>query len=52
MVQVAWPLSVVVNPAAQTRYQAAFRHLFGLKCVERRLCNAWRTLQLLRMLHK
>lgn len=49
--QVPWPLSVVVNAEAQQQYAAAFRHLFALKCAERRLCTAWRALQLLRVLH-
>ncbi|KAK9809389.1 hypothetical protein WJX73_000765 [Symbiochloris irregularis] len=50
--QVPWPLSVVVGEAAQARYQAASKHLWGLKLVERRLCTAWRSLQALRPLHK
>ncbi|KAK2180083.1 hypothetical protein NP493_457g05005 [Ridgeia piscesae] len=38
---VKWPLSLVLNRKALTRYQMLFRHLFYSKHVERQLCNVW-----------
>ncbi|XP_060079665.1 gamma-tubulin complex component 2-like isoform X1 [Ylistrum balloti] len=36
---VKWPVSLVVNRKALTRYQMLFRHLFYCKHVERQLCR-------------
>lgn len=38
---VKWPLSLIINRKALTRYQMLFRHLFYCKHVERQLCNVW-----------
>uniref|UniRef100_A0A1A7YDN6 Gamma-tubulin complex component n=1 Tax=Iconisemion striatum TaxID=60296 RepID=A0A1A7YDN6_9TELE len=38
---VKWPLSLIINRKALTRYQMLFRHMFYCKHVERLLCNAW-----------
>ncbi|XP_073453022.1 gamma-tubulin complex component 2 [Aquarana catesbeiana] len=38
---VKWPLSLIINRKALTRYQMLFRHLFYCKHVERLLCNVW-----------
>ncbi|KAL8599173.1 hypothetical protein ACOMHN_007889 [Nucella lapillus] len=38
---VKWPVSLVVNRKALTRYQMLFRHLFYCKHVERQLCSIW-----------
>lgn len=38
---VKWPVSLVLNRKALTRYQMLFRHLFYFKHVERQLCNVW-----------
>ncbi|KAK2144922.1 hypothetical protein LSH36_719g00006 [Paralvinella palmiformis] len=38
---VKWPVSLVINRRALTRYQMLFRHLFYCKHVERQLCNVW-----------
>ncbi|XP_040291461.1 gamma-tubulin complex component 2 [Bufo bufo] len=38
---VKWPLSLIINRKALTRYQMLFRHLFYCKHVERLLCNIW-----------
>ncbi|XP_076466365.1 gamma-tubulin complex component 2-like isoform X2 [Babylonia areolata] len=38
---VKWPVSLVVNRKALTRYQMLFRHLFYCKHVERQLCSVW-----------
>lgn len=38
---VKWPLSLIINRKALTRYQMLFRHLFYCKHVERRLCSVW-----------
>ncbi|CAH1800217.1 unnamed protein product [Owenia fusiformis] len=38
---VKWPVSLVLNRKALTRYQMLFRHLFYSKHVERQLCNVW-----------
>ncbi|XP_067565049.1 gamma-tubulin complex component 2 isoform X3 [Pseudorca crassidens] len=38
---VKWPLSLIINRKALTRYQMLFRHMFYCKHVERQLCNVW-----------
>uniref|UniRef100_H3AUY2 Gamma-tubulin complex component n=1 Tax=Latimeria chalumnae TaxID=7897 RepID=H3AUY2_LATCH len=38
---VKWPLSLIINRKALTRYQMLFRHMFYCKHVERQLCNIW-----------
>ncbi|KAM8888576.1 gamma-tubulin complex component 2 isoform 1-T2 [Synchiropus picturatus] len=38
---VKWPLSLIINRKALTRYQMLFRHMFFCKHVERLLCNVW-----------
>ncbi|KAG8517503.1 Gamma-tubulin complex component 2 [Galemys pyrenaicus] len=38
---VKWPLSLIINRKALTRYQMLFRHMFYCKHVERRLCGVW-----------
>lgn len=38
---VKWPVSLVLNKKALTRYQMLFRHLFYCKHVERQLCDVW-----------
>lgn len=38
---VRWPVSLVLNRKALTRYQMLSRHLFYSKHVERQLCNIW-----------
>ncbi|KAK3086762.1 hypothetical protein FSP39_022926, partial [Pinctada imbricata] len=38
---VKWPVSLVINRKALTRYQMLFRHLFYCKHVERQLCSVW-----------
>ncbi|KAE8283922.1 Gamma-tubulin complex component 2 [Larimichthys crocea] len=38
---VKWPLSLIINRKALTRYQMLFRHMFSCKHVERLLCNVW-----------
>ncbi|XP_026078773.1 gamma-tubulin complex component 2 isoform X1 [Carassius auratus] len=38
---VKWPLSLIINRKALTRYQMLFRHMFYCKHVERLLCNVW-----------
>ena len=38
---VGWPLSLVINRKALTKYQLLFRHLFYCKHIERQLCAAW-----------
>ncbi|XP_004700926.1 gamma-tubulin complex component 2 [Echinops telfairi] len=38
---VKWPLSLIINRKALTRYQMLFRHLFYCKYVERQLCSVW-----------
>ncbi|CAG2247110.1 GCP2 [Mytilus edulis] len=38
---VKWPVSLVLNRKALTRYQMLFRHLFYCKHVERQLCSVW-----------
>ncbi|XP_064605100.1 gamma-tubulin complex component 2-like [Liolophura sinensis] len=38
---VKWPVSLVLNRKALTRYQMLFRHLFYCKHVERQLCGVW-----------
>uniref|UniRef100_A0A8C7DGM7 Gamma-tubulin complex component n=1 Tax=Oncorhynchus kisutch TaxID=8019 RepID=A0A8C7DGM7_ONCKI len=38
---VKWPLSLIINRKALTRYQMLFRHIFYCKHVERLLCNVW-----------
>ncbi|CAL8282835.1 unnamed protein product [Merluccius merluccius] len=40
---VKWPLSLIINRKALTRYQMLFRHIFYCKHVERLLCNVWIT---------
>uniref|UniRef100_A0A8C4Z1Z9 Gamma-tubulin complex component n=1 Tax=Gadus morhua TaxID=8049 RepID=A0A8C4Z1Z9_GADMO len=40
---VKWPLSLIINRKALTRYQMLFRHIFHCKHVERLLCNVWIT---------
>ncbi|XP_077407182.1 gamma-tubulin complex component 2 isoform X2 [Vanacampus margaritifer] len=40
---VKWPLSLIINRKALTRYQMLFRHMFYCKHVERLLCNVWIT---------
>eukprot|EP00762_Andalucia_godoyi_P000766 ANDGO_03807.mRNA.1 Spindle pole body component 97 len=39
--RVRWPLSLVINRRAMTKYQLLFRHLFNCKHVERLLSNTW-----------
>uniref|UniRef100_A0A8D0L1T4 Gamma-tubulin complex component n=1 Tax=Sphenodon punctatus TaxID=8508 RepID=A0A8D0L1T4_SPHPU len=36
-----WPVSLIINRKALTRYQMLFRHMFYCKHVERQLCNVW-----------
>uniref|UniRef100_A0A8D1BDD7 Gamma-tubulin complex component n=1 Tax=Sus scrofa TaxID=9823 RepID=A0A8D1BDD7_PIG len=38
---VTWPLSLIINRKALTRYQMLFRHMFYCKHVERQLCSVW-----------
>nr|KAF6322984.1 tubulin gamma complex associated protein 2 [Pipistrellus kuhlii] len=38
---VRWPLSLIINRKALTRYQMLFRHMFYCKHVERQLCSVW-----------
>ncbi|KAG5196152.1 hypothetical protein R6Z07M_018064 [Ovis aries] len=38
---VKWPLSLIINRKALTRYQMLFRHVFYCKHVERQLCSVW-----------
>ncbi|XP_069741372.1 gamma-tubulin complex component 2 isoform X2 [Narcine bancroftii] len=38
---VKWPLSLIINRKALTRYQMLFRHMFYCKHVDRQLCNVW-----------
>lgn len=38
---VKWPVSLVVNRKALTRYQLLFRYMFYTKYVERQLCSIW-----------
>ncbi|XP_055576657.1 gamma-tubulin complex component 2 isoform X1 [Falco cherrug] len=38
---IKWPLSLIINRKALTRYQMLFRHMFYCKHVERQLCNVW-----------
>ncbi|XP_015312384.2 gamma-tubulin complex component 2 isoform X1 [Macaca fascicularis] len=38
---VKWPLSLIINRKALTRYQMLFRHMFYCKHVERQLCSVW-----------
>ncbi|KAM9618522.1 gamma-tubulin complex component 2 isoform 2-T2 [Trichechus inunguis] len=38
---VKWPLSLIINRQALTRYQMLFRHMFYCKHVERQLCSVW-----------
>lgn len=38
---VKWPLSLILNRKALTRYQMLFRHMFYCKHVDRQLCNVW-----------
>ncbi|ESO07657.1 hypothetical protein HELRODRAFT_170184 [Helobdella robusta] len=38
---VHWPVSLVLNRKALTRYQMLSRHFFYAKHVERQLCNVW-----------
>uniref|UniRef100_A0A668ARY8 Gamma-tubulin complex component n=1 Tax=Myripristis murdjan TaxID=586833 RepID=A0A668ARY8_9TELE len=38
---VKWPLSLIINRKALTRYQMLFRHMIYCKHVERLLCNVW-----------
>ncbi|XP_060951053.1 gamma-tubulin complex component 2-like [Limanda limanda] len=38
---VKWPLSLIINRKALTKYQMLFRHIFYCKHVERLLCNVW-----------
>ncbi|XP_059802801.1 gamma-tubulin complex component 2 isoform X3 [Hypanus sabinus] len=38
---VKWPLSLIINRKALTRYQMLFRHMFYCKHVDRLLCNVW-----------
>uniref|UniRef100_A0A8C6TN07 Gamma-tubulin complex component n=1 Tax=Neogobius melanostomus TaxID=47308 RepID=A0A8C6TN07_9GOBI len=38
---VKWPLSLIINRKALTRYQMLFRHMFNCKHIERLLCNVW-----------
>lgn len=38
---VGWPLSLIINRKALTKYQLLFRHLFYCKHIERQLCAAW-----------
>lgn len=43
--KVEWPLSLVVSKLQLLQYQLIFKHLFGLKFIERELANAWQQLQ-------
>jgi len=38
---VRFPLSLIINRKAITKYQLIFRHLFYCKHVERLLCSTW-----------
>ncbi|XP_078284741.1 gamma-tubulin complex component 2 [Rhinoraja longicauda] len=38
---VKWPLSLILNRKALTRYQMLFRHMFYCKHVDRQLCSVW-----------
>lgn len=38
---VAWPLSIVLSPAALAKYQLLFRLTFSLRSVERLLLQCW-----------
>ena len=41
LLQVEWPVSLVVSRKSITKYQLLFRHLFHCKHVERQLCAVW-----------
>lgn len=41
MLQVQWPLSIVISRKALTKYQLIFRLVFHCKHVNRQLCGAW-----------
>lgn len=45
LLQVQWPLSIVISRKALTKYQLLFRLLFHCKHVERQLCGAWQVHQ-------
>lgn len=52
MIQVEWPLSIVVSQQSMAQYQLIFRHLFELKYVEQQLNSVWQTLQSTRRLYR
>lgn len=45
LLQVRWPLSIVISRKALTKYQLIFRFLFHCKHVDRQLCGAWQVHQ-------
>lgn len=45
VLQVQWPLSLVISRKALTKYQLIFRFLFHCKHVNRQLCMAWQVHQ-------
>ncbi|CAK9146768.1 unnamed protein product [Ilex paraguariensis] len=50
MLQVQWPLSLVISRKTLTKYQLIFRFLFSCKHVNRQLCGAWQVHQGVRAL--
>ena len=52
VVQIEWPLSIVISQQAMAQYQLIFRHLFELKYVERQLNGVWQVLQATRGLFR
>lgn len=52
LLQIEWPLSIVISQQAMTQYQLIFRHLFELKYVERQLNGVWQVLQATRGLFR
>lgn len=45
VIQVEWPLSIVISRKALAKYQLIFRFLFRCKHVDRQLCGAWQVHQ-------
>ncbi|KAJ5077069.1 gamma-tubulin complex component 2 [Anaeramoeba ignava] len=39
--EVKWPVSLVINRKALTKYQIIFRHLFNCKKIEKQICDTW-----------
>lgn len=45
LLQVHWPVNLIVTENSMKTYQLIFRHLFELKCVERELSKVWKIFQ-------